>query len=295
MSTSTISRRPVIGRRRREQRQERRFSPIRFTIVMILAATYVYPFLFMVGVALKPASQYNHDPIGFPSSITFANLTTAWNAATPSLGRAMLNSLLSVSVGTALCCVITSLAAFWFLRNKGKVSRFLLGTFGALWILPQVVWLVPFFVVLSNLHLLDNLFVLGIVYGSVFAPGFIWLLWAYFLQGIPDDVLQAAEVDGASMLQQFFRIALPLSLPALGTVAALCFVFAWGDLLLAVVLMQSPSNFTATVAAATLVGRFGTGVQSSAAAALITIAPNLIVFLIAQKAIVRGITGGFSR
>ena len=288
--TASLMNNPPASRRR-----ERRLSPIRFGIAVLLAATYVYPFLFMIAVALKPQSEYNHNPIGWPSSLTLSNLRSAWTSATPNLGLALLNSLVAVSIGTVLCCVITSLAAFWFLRNKSKVSRFLLAAFGSLWILPQVVWLIPFFIILSNLNLTDNLVVLGIVYGSVLAPGFIWLLWVYFLQGIPDDVLQAAEVDGASMLQQFLRIVLPLSLPALGTVAALCFVFAWGDLLLAVVLLQTPSNFTATVAAASLVGRFGTGVQQSAAAAVITIAPSLIVFLIAQKAIIRGITGGFSR
>jgi ABC-type glycerol-3-phosphate transport system permease component len=154
---------------------------------------------------------------------------------------------------------------------------------------------IPFFIILTTLNLTDNLIVLGTVYGAVFAPSFIWLLWAYFLQGIPDDVVEAAVVDGASLFQQFTRIVLPLSLPALGAVTALTFVFAWGDLLLAVVVLQDPAKFTVVPAAAGLVGRWDAAIQGTTAAATITMLPCLIVFLVAQRAIVKGITGGIGK
>ena len=141
----------------------------------------------------------------------------------------------------------------------------------------------------------NNILVLGVVYGTVFAPSFIWLLWAYFLQGLPPDIIEAAEIDGASLFQQYLRIALPLSKPALGAVAALTFVFSWGDLLLAVVLLSDPDQFTVVPATAILSGRLGSGVQATTAAAMITMIPPMTIFLIAQKAIVRGITGGFSK
>jgi len=137
--------------------------------------------------------------------------------------------------------------------------------------------------------------VLGVVYGTIFAPSFIWLLWAYFLQGVPDEVLQAAEIDGASMWQQYWRIVLPLSVPALGAVAALAFVFAWGDLLLAIVLLQDEEKYTVVPAAAGLISRFDAAIQETTAAAVITIAPSLLVLLFAQRAIVKGITGGFGK
>lgn len=274
---------------------ERRWSPLRLTIMLVLTTVYLYPFLFMVATALKPTDQYYSSPAGWPTSLTLSHLQYAWSNSSPNLGRAMLNSLLSVSLGTILCCVLTSLAAFWFLRNRSRISNVLLGTFGSLWVVPQVIWVVPLFLILSTLNLTDNLLVLGVVYGAASAPSFIWLLWTYFLQGVPDEVLQAAEVDGASMFQQYWRIALPLSLPALGAVAALTFVYSWGDLILAVVMLQSPAKFTATLAAGTLVGRYNPSVQDSTAAALITMVPSLLVFLFAQKAMVRGITTGVAK
>jgi ABC-type glycerol-3-phosphate transport system permease component len=121
------------------------------------------------------------------------------------------------------------------------------------------------------------------------------LLWAYFLQGLPPDIIEAAEIDGATLAQQYLRIALPLSKPALGAVAALTFVFSWGDLLLAVVLLSDPDKFTVIPATTTLAGRHDSGVQATTAAAVITMIPPLLIFLFAQKAIVRGITEGFSK
>lgn len=287
----------VIASRQSRQSSERSgrhtWSPLRTVIVAALAITYVYPFAFMIATAFKPREQYSRDPVGWPTSLTSENLERAWNGA--NLGRALINSTIAVSIGVFVCCAVVSLAAFWFVRHRSRISGLLLGAFGGLWILPQVVWVIPFFIILSKLDLTNNLVVLGIVYGTVFAPAFIWLLWAYFLQGLPAGLLEAAEIDGASLFQQYLRIALPLSVPALAAVAALTFVFAWGDLLLAIVLLQDPEKFTVVPSAATLVSQYDVTVPETTAAALITVLPGVVILLFAQKAIVRGITGGFSK
>jgi raffinose/stachyose/melibiose transport system permease protein len=277
----------------RRGNRRRRWSPLRTLVLLILAVAYIYPFLFMLATSVKTTAQYVDNPAGWPTEVTFEHLRAAWNSG--NLGRAMLNSLYAVSIGVVVCCAMCSAAAFWFLRARSRFSAFLLGAFGSLWIVPIVVWLVPFFIILSTLELTNSLFVLGVVYGTIFAPSFIWLLWAYFLQGVPDEVLQAAEIDGASMWQQYWRIVLPLSVPALGAVAALAFVFAWGDLLLAIVLLQDEEKYTVVPAAAGLISRFDAAIQETTAAAVITIAPSLLVLLFAQRAIVKGITGGFGK
>jgi raffinose/stachyose/melibiose transport system permease protein len=278
---------------RRRTRRRKKWNPIRTGILVVLAFAYVYPFLFMFATSVKTNEQYADNPAGWPTEFTFEHLKAAWESA--NLGQALVNSLIAVSIGVVVCCAMCSAAAFWFLRARSRLSAVLLGAFGSLWIMPIVVWLVPFFIVLSTLNLTNSLFVLGIVYGTVFAPSFIWLLWAYFLQGVPDEILQAAEIDGASMFQQYWRIVLPLSVPALGAVAALAFVFSWGDLLLAIVLLQDSDKYTVVPAAAGLVSRFDAAIQETTAAAVITIAPSLIVLLVAQRAIVKGITGGFGK
>jgi len=292
LSSATVAQRrstkPRKGRRER-------WSPVRLAIVLLLSVAYLYPFAFMIVTALKPEDEYVESPAGWPSSLTLDHIRGAWNESNPQLGTALVNSAIAVSIGVVVCCALTSLAAFYLVRRRNAFTNVILAIFGSLFLIPIVIWLVPFFILLSDIGLTDNIVVLGIVYGTVFAPSFIWLLWAYFLQSIPHEVLEAAEVDGANLWQQYRRIVLPLSLPALGAVAALTFIFSWGDILLVVVLIQDPSNYTVVPAAAALVGRFNANVQLSTAAAVITILPALIVFLLAQKAIVRGITGGFGK
>jgi ABC-type glycerol-3-phosphate transport system permease component len=258
----------LLARARKGRRA--RWSPLRTAIVAVLAVAYVYPFLFMLATALKPTQQYNENPAGWPTSLTLEHLKFAWRAA--GLGQALVNSLIAVSIGVVVCCVICVMAAFWFLRHRSRFARVLLASFGSMWIIPQIVWLIPFFIILTTINLIDNLAVLGVVYGGVFAPSFIWLLWAYFLQGVPDDVLEASIVDGASLVQQFTRIVLPLSLPALAV-----------------------AKFTVVPAAAGLVGRFDAAIQGTTAAATITMLPCLLVFLVAQRGITKGITGGIGK
>src|SRR5262245_6599973 len=182
--------------RKAKYRKGRRagWSPLRTGVVLLIAVTYLYPFIFMIATALKPADQYIRSPAGWPTSLTLDHLRDVWSVTNPNLGEAMKNSAIAVSIGVGVCLVITSLAAFYFVRRRNRLTNALLAVFGSLWLIPIVVWLVPFFTILSRLDLIDNLVVLGVVYGAVFAPGFLWLLWAYFLQAIPKELTEAAEV-----------------------------------------------------------------------------------------------------
>jgi len=271
----------------------KRFWNPRFVGLSVVAALYVYPFFFMIGTALKPRTQFIENPNSLPTSLTTDHLSKAWRDA--NLGVALRNSFVSVGVGVVVCIAISSLAGFWFHRHRGRFSQMLLSVFGALWMVPTVIWVISFFILLSRVNLTNNLLVLGIVYGAVFTPTTVWLLWGYSLRGIPVEVFEASAVDGASTFQQYRWIYLPLVKPVIGAAAALAFVYAWGDLLLSLVLIQDESKFTVVTAAATLVGRFDSGVQITSAAALLTMIPSLVVFLFAQRAIVKGITAGVAK
>jgi raffinose/stachyose/melibiose transport system permease protein len=262
-------------------------------LMVVLAVPFVYPFVFLAFTAIKTEGEYFDDPIGLPSTATLDHLDYVWNKL--HLDRAMVNSLTAVGIGVVVCCLIGATAAFWFGRHEGKLARGLLGVVVGFWVIPWVIWLIPFFVLVSQLGLLNNLYALGVVYATLNAPFAVYLLWSYYRQAIPREVLEAAEIDGAGLLQQFVRIILPLSLPALGTVAALAFVYMWGDLLFAVILLQDAEKFTLIPTAATLVGEFQTPVQRMAAGALISMLPMLLVFALAQRAIMRGVIAGVSR
>lgn len=271
----------------------RSWSARRTLFVAFLAVPFLYPFVYMGFTALRTRADYLSDPIGIPRAFSLAELTSAWNSA--GLGTAMLNSLLTVAVGTVVLCITCSMAAFWFMRHQGRWARVLFGGLGGLWLVPFVVYLVPFFVLMSQLKLTNSLVVLGLVYAAINAPFGLWLLGSFNRQAIPPEVLEAAEVDGASLWQLYLRVVIPMSRPALATLAAIGAISMWGDLLFAVVLIQDPTKYTLIPAAANLAGQFDAGVQQSAAAALVSVVPMFVVFLVAQRAIVRGFTAGYGK
>jgi ABC-type sugar transport system permease subunit len=270
-----------------------RRSPLRTALLAVLALCYLYPFVFLGLTALKTAGAFNRDTVGFSTDLTFEHVRSAWGRA--SLGQATLNSLEAVGLATVICVAVSAPAAFWFLRHSGWLSKAVVGVMVSLWILPYVVFIIPLFVLLSRIGLANNLVMLALVYAATNVPFGIYLIYSYYKSGLPDDLLEAAEVDGASTWQVFTRIVIPLSAPVLATLAALTFVWSWGDLTAAVVLMQEPSKWTVTVAASSLVSRFDVHTQEGAAAALIGIVPLVIVFLFAQRAIVKGITAGLGK
>jgi ABC-type glycerol-3-phosphate transport system permease component len=273
--------------------KEQRWSPVRTLLLVVAAVPFIYPFVFVAETAFRTQQDYYMSPAGFPHHWTLYHLRNAWTAA--GLGHAMINSAIAVSVGVTATVFLSSSAAFWFMRHSGRFARALFASIPGLWILPFLIWLIPFFVFLSDLGLTGNLYVLGMVYATTTAPFGVYLMRSYYKSAIPLEVLESAQVDGASALQQFLRIVLPLSKPALGTLTALSFIWSWGDLLLGLVLLNDPSKFPVTVAAAGLVQQLNANTQQTAAAGLIATVPMIAVFLFAQRAIVRGVTAGVGK
>lgn len=278
--------------------QLRSWSSGRTLLAVLVAVPFAYPLVFLVVTAFRSSSAYNRDPLGFGGFPTWGNLSYAWRAG--SLGQDVVNSLLAVSIGVGICCATSVLAAFWFFRHTGLLSKGLLGLLFVGWAAPFASYLVAFYVLLADRHLTDNLVVLGISYGAMYTPFGTFFVLAYQRQVVPKEILEAAGVDGASLLKQFVKIVLPLSRPALTTLAALTYAWLWGEVIVSVVLVGSdPANFTVPLGTNTLVGATlnasgsANSITAVAAATLIGLVPTLAVVYLAQRAIVRGFgTGG---
>lgn len=262
----------------------------------LIAIPFLYPLVFLVLTAMRGATAYNRSPLGVTGFPDIGHLRDAWNSG--SLGQGALNSVLAVSVGVVCCCVVSSLAAFWFYRHEGPVARTLLGLIMVGWLIPFAIYLVPFYIEFVKLHLINNLWALGIAYAAIHTPFGTYFTLSYYRQAMQKEILEAAAVDGASNLRQFLRIVLPLSRPALGTLAALAFVWMWGEIIVAVVLLNDPAKYTIILSANALVGQTlaaggsANTVQIVAAATLISLLPMLSVIYVAQRAIVRGFGSG---
>ena len=261
---------------------DREASRVRTGLALLLTVPFIFPFVFILSTALKPQADYALHPSSLvPSGLTLGNFSQAW--ADANLGRGLLNSVLAVSIGVVVCCVLSVSAAFWFHMNRNRWGRSLFLLIMGTWLVPWVIWLIPLFVELSHLNLLSNLPVLGVVYAAINLPFGIYLVWSYYEKGLPPEVMEAASVDGASLWRQFIDISDPPqhSRPGHGCRPGICvhverFVCCGRA-------AEHPGRFTEVPdATASLVTKLDPSVQETAAAALISVVPQLLVFLAAR-------------
>lgn len=274
-----------------------RLSARRTIVLGLFLVPFIYPFFFLATVAVRTRADYIKSPLGLPREITGANLARAWELG--NYDRAILNSLTVSVVSSVTLVVVSALAAFWFVRHRGRFSRLLFLGLVSAWLIPLVIYVIPLFVILSQLGLTDNLVLLGVLIAAVNVPFGLYLTVSYLRTGLPAEVLEAARVDGTSVWQEFRHIVLPLARPVLGTLAALGFISAWGDLLMSLILIQSADHYTMTIATSTISSNSAregeAAVQVLAAAGLMAMLPLASVFLLFQRTIGRGLTAGIGR
>jgi ABC-type glycerol-3-phosphate transport system permease component len=283
----SVRRDPDGGTRRSVQRFR---IATRTAIGFAICVPFICPFYFLVVTAFKSNNDYLHNQIGFPHHWVWAQFVSAWQTA--GLGRALVNSAIAAGVGAIVLVVLAAPAADWCARTRSKRKAVFLGFVACVWMFPTIIWIIPLFVLLSHTGLTNSLLVLGVVYGVSNSPLCVFFLYSHLADAVDKEIREAAAVDGARNLQVFLRISLPMSLPILATVAILAVVWAWGDVLIAVILLQSNSNWTVTIASTNFASHFYGALQQEAAAAIISMLPLIVIFAVGQKAIVKGLTVG---
>lgn len=287
-----MSAQSTLRKGRRARRRQLTLAPA--TVVLLaLAFTMVFPLFYLASTALRPASEYGSNPFTLPSTLTLDNIVAAWDSG--QLGRLTLNSLLVVTVGVTIVVLVSSAAAFAIvhlplptrLRSTSRAGAILLLA------LPASVLIVPVTSVVVDLGLMNTHLGLILVYASLQLPFGIFMMVAFF-EGVPFEILEAAVVDGAGSVRQFFQIALPLARPAVATLAALTALMMWNELLFGLLILQDPSSRTITAGVALLKSAFAGSSNASVQSAgllIATIGP-LVLFAIANRSLMRGLVAG---
>ena len=293
MSDGTQS--AVAVRRRQGSRSMGRQSrlAVRNIVALALCVPFLYPFYFLIITAFKSSQNYANNRLGLPHPFVFTQFTSAWQSG--NLGRSLLNSTIAAGIGAVVTIALSAPAADWCARTRSRGKSVVLGVVACIWMIPTIIWIIPMFVELSRLHMTNSLLVLGVLYGVTNTPLGLYLLYAYLADAVPGEIREAAIVAGAKPRHVFFQITLPISVPVLATIAVLAFVWGWGDVLIAAVLLQSQSAWTVTLAATSFVSRYGVSIQQEAAAAIISMLPMVAIFVVGQRGIVRGLTVGSGR
>ncbi|MDI6862725.1 MAG: carbohydrate ABC transporter permease [Pseudothermotoga sp.] len=257
-----------------------------FCLMVIVAFIMLVPFFWMFSTSLKSLGEvFEYPPKWIPRQPHWENYARIWSVVP--FGRYLLNSVIVSGSITLLHLLVASLSAFAFARLNfpGRDKLFLL--YLATLMVPGQVTMIPNFILIKLLRLTDTY--TGLILPNVFTAFGVFLLRQFFMT-IPKDYEDAARIDGASRFYIYSRIILPLSVPALSTLAVFTFVFQWNNLLWPLVVVSKDSMKTVTIGLASFQGMYGTTWNLLMAAAVIGVLPSIVAFLIGQRFLIKGIT-----
>lgn len=273
--------------RARKRRREAIRRWVSFTVLAAGGMTFLLPFLWMVSTSLKTPGEVGYFPP------TWIPKTPQWDNYTVALGKMdfwtqLRNTLIIVYANLVGQLFSASLVAFGFARLKfpGRDALFFLML--STMMLPGVATLIPIYILYKNLGWIDTF--LPLTLPAFFGGGafFIFLLRQFFLT-LPKEMEEAARIDGASSWDVFWRIFLPLSKPALATVAIFSFMAHWNDFVGPLIYLRSPNNYTLALGLQTFQGLYSTDYQYLMAASIVVVSPVILLFFLAQRYFVQGI------
>lgn len=266
-------------------------TAIVYVLLTIVTLVALFPLFWTLSTSVTPRDLvYQWPPKIWPSSPTFA-------AYTDIIGQrqflvSFANSFI-VSLGTVVVSLTAgTLAAYRFARSRFPGKNFILFMLVATTMIPGLSNLIPLYVLMRNIGLLNTHLALVLIYTASFLPLVVWLMKG-FIEGIPEELDESAIIDGASRWQVLVRIILPLSGPGLAAAATLTFVAAWNEFLVALTMIQTPDQRTIQPTIQLFVGYYEqTEWTYIAAATLIACVPVVILFLLLQRALIAGLTAG---
>ena len=249
----------------------------------------LFPFLWAFSTSLKTPSQLLLFPPRFiPSPIAPENYLRAWQKG---MGQGFINSIFVCTVSVLLTVVVGALAAYSIGRLRWAGRNLFLVVIIAPMMVPGLVLLVPTYIMMSQLRLLDTYLVLILLYTVRSLPRSVWIMRGFF-ETLPHELEEAAYIDGASRLRVLWHIVMPLSQPALVATALIVFHASWDDFLVASTMISRAAMRTVQVALYFNIGEYGVDWGALMAAAIMSLAPMMLLFLLLQRRFISGITHG---
>jgi raffinose/stachyose/melibiose transport system permease protein len=268
--------------------KKRTDAAVNYAILVLFTAYAVVPLGGIVLIALRPPGTFGGQII-LDQGLHFENFVTAWNQA--NLGPALLSSAIitiTAVLGASFIAILSgyALGTMSFHGKNILLALYLIGL-----MVPLEALVIPLFYEFRGLSLTDTYF--GVILpelGIGAAFGSFWMRG--FFSGVPQELLDAAQIDGAGTWMTLWRILVPIARPSILSMALLMFVGVWNDFLLALVLLLSQTVTTAPLTLSSFQGRYSTDFTLTAAAAVMIAAPTIIVVLLTQKQFIHGVTSG---
>jgi len=262
-------------------------------VLAVVAIFWISPLALLVITAVRPLADFiGNGPLSWPAEFTWQNFSDAWgigNFATTYRNSALL-AIMKVPLGV----LISAMLGFALAKLRMKFRRTVMFSVFLGLTIPIYITIVPVFIMMRSAGATDSLFGLIGPYLAFGIPFEVLVLQSFFRQ-LPDEIIEAARVDGAGDWRIFWTVILPLSTPALVTVAILDAVATWNEFLFALILLNSDANKTIPVGLLNFQGQFANNNTGLAAGILIAVVPILIAYTLLQRWIVSGLTAGATK
>ncbi len=273
-------------------KKAKKFTIVTHIIAWAVSLIWIIPFLGVVMASIRPLPEILNGWWNFEVfNPTLRGFLGAWNHPTAPLSRALLNSLIVTIPSTFIPILVAALGAYSFARFRFPTRDLLFLTLVLLQTIPQQMVIIPIFNIMINIGLWNNYIGLILVHTAFALPWQIFFLRNFF-SVLPVEVEEAARIDGASYFKIFYKIVLPLTLPALASLTALQFVWVWNDFFFAIILISSPEAKLATQAIPVIKGRLFIDWNVLSAASIIVMIIPIAIYVALQRYYVRGIVAG---
>lgn len=272
------------------QNKQLRVAVILFHVVLIAyTGVVLYPLFTMLLGSVKTMKDLIVNPYGWPEVFQWSNYSRAWTEANFALFAK--NSLWVTVAATCSILFCASMAAYVLGRFKFRLNAWVFGFFVAGMIVSGRLSIIPLFLLMRDLKLLNSHFGLILVYTANAMPFSIFLLTTFFRQ-IPHELEEAAVVEGAGPWTIYWRIMLPLVRPALATVAIFEFMGIWNDFFFPLIFLRSEKLMTIPVGLSVFFGEYATDWATLFAALTISVVPVIVAFIVASRQFIAGLTAG---
>ncbi len=264
-------------------------KPIVIVLLLLYSMNVLVPFFIMVMSSFKTMKDLFLRPLSLPSRFTLDNFSAAWERA--GIGIGYRNSLIVASFTVAGVIVLASMFAYVISKYTFRMRRLLFSYVILGLALPARLAVIPLFLLLKSLGLTNSLLGLTVIYTAINLPFSVFLL-KNFMDEIPNELLEAARIDGATPIQIYRRVILPLSKPAISIVSIVTFVNVWNDFFFPLVFLNDKEKATITMAVSTFFGEYSTRWDLLFAGLTLAIAPSLVLYLFLSRQFIAGMTQG---
>ena len=286
VSAITPAERAATVKTSRRRRRRSRFGRVASQILLTLVAlVFLIPIIWMVLSALKPSAEvFTVPPTLFGSSVMFSNFAEAWNYLP--FGRFILNTAFVAGIGTLITLLASAMSAYAFARLNFRFRGGLFVLYLSTLIVPQEVIVIPMFLVMQQLDWVNSY--QALILPWAFTAFGTFLLRQFFLT-IPIELEEAAKIDGAGHIRILSSIIIPISAPAIAVLAVFTFIAYWNSFLWPLIIISSTEKMTVPLGLQLFLGQQGQRWELLMAAATISMVPTVLLVLVLQKYLVRGI------